>query len=157
MKIITLLMCLLCAEHVFCNRYEEEIVSKIVQVVIENEKVPSILSVISCWTKTQQFRFTKPLQIPLQIINHFEIPESVKIKDDNTNKRWYFINMQCKESENYLQKIDQTLFGHPYRWILFEPNIDHLHNLTFLPDANVISINFNEKMKQYDLNQSNFF
>lgn len=156
MKIITFLLCLLYAECVFCNNFNEKIVSKIVQAIIENEKVPSILSTISCWTKTQQFRFAKQQQIPFQVINYFEISESSKIEDDNTNKRWYFIDMQCNESEKCLQEIDQSFFGHPYRWILFEPNIDHLVNLTFLPDANVISINFNGKMNQYDLNQSNF-
>lgn len=126
-------------------------VTKLVQDLIENENVPSVLTVISCWSQSDNFHFMKSSKVPIQLSRSFKI--SPRIVDDITNKLWYFIDMRCSESYDFLHKIEAEYFAHPYRWILFESTEEQLVNLTLLTDSNVILANFNSHLGRFDLKQ----
>lgn len=130
---------------------EIQVVSKLVNDLIKNENVPTILSVISCWNQVEKIHFLTSSKVRIALSSQFEI--SPLRKDDNTNKMCYFIDMRCNGSYEFLNRIDAAYFGHPYRWMLFEPNENRLLNQTFLVDSNIILINFNEALARYDLKQ----
>lgn len=133
------------------NGQEVKIISNLVQDLIENEKVPSVLSVYSCWSKSDQLKFVKSSKIPVQLNNQFKIQP--RISDDRTNKIWYFIDARCARSNQFLHQISGAYFAHPYRWIMFEPNEERLLNLTLLPDSNAIFVHFNANLSRFDLKQ----
>lgn len=133
------------------NGQEIEVISNFVHDLLKNENVPSVLSVISCWPKADCFSFVQRSKISIQMSNNFQF--SPRIVDDNVNKFWYFVDMRCNESYNFLQKIEDSYFAQPFRWILFEPVEDHLTNLTFPTDSNIILVNFNPNLAQFDLKQ----
>lgn len=135
------------------QRIEE--IQKFVQDLIQNEKVPSVLSVIACWSQSDNFYFAKSSNIPVQITNHFKIAN--RTTNDSTNKLWHFIDMRCKGSYDFLYKIERQYFAHPYRWIMFEVAENQLANSTFLTDSNVIFVNVNENLNRFDLKQGNLF
>lgn len=137
------------------NGLEVKILSNLVQDLIENEKVPSVLSVFSCWSKFDQQAFVKSSKIPVQLSNRFKIQP--RISDDRTNKLWYFIDVRCVGSDKFLHGTDNAYFAHPYRWIMFEPVEERMVNLTFLPDSNVIFVHFNADQSRFDLKQGKMF
>lgn len=153
-KVIVLFNCL-SASLPLCSGYDTESIAQMISVIIQNEKVPSVLSAITCWSTAQNFEFVKRSNISTQVNSQFKL--SPRVSNDLTNKLWYFIDMRCDKSEKFLHDIEEEYFAHPYRWILFEPNIERLNNLTFLTDSNVLLIQSNGKKGQFDLNQSEFY
>lgn len=78
--------------------------------------------------------------------------------DENINKQWFFIDMNCGErSINLLMNTDEKYFAHPFRWIIVDATHDSIKNLTFLPDSNIILANWDDKSQRYSLEQGNFF
>lgn len=133
------------------NGLEVNVLSNLVQDLISNEKVPSVLSVFTCWSKFDQQLFVKSSKIPVQLSNRFKIQP--RISDDRTNKLWYFIDVRCVGSYKFLHGIDKAYFAHPYRWIMFEPVEERMVNLTLLPDSNVIFVHFNADQSRFHLKQ----
>lgn len=134
---------------------EIQVISKLINDLIENERFPTILSVISCWKQMENFHFFTSSKVRISLISQLEIAPIRK--DDNSNKMCYFIDMRCNGSHEFLNRVEAAYFGHPYRWILFEPNENRLLNLTFLTDSNILLINFNETLSRYDLKQGEYF
>lgn len=132
-----------------------EVIRKFVQDLIRNERIPSVLSVIACWPQSDNFYFTKSIDIPIQITSNFKIPN--RTNDDSANKLWHFIDMRCNGSYDFLYKIERQYFAHPYRWILFEVVENRLANFTFLTDSNVIFVTINQSSNRFDLKQGNLF
>lgn len=149
-KLVTLMSAVLSLAH--CNGKNIVIISKIVSDIIRNENVLSHLSVLACWPNIQSFQFVKSFNHPVQMSSQFEI--NSRLSNDLTNKLWYFVDMRCERSVSFLHQIEKEYFAHPYRWILYEPNLESLENLTFLTDSNVILINSNAKQNHFDLKQS---
>lgn len=132
---------------------EIQVISKLTHDLIANEKIPTILTVFSCWKQMDNFHFFKSSKVRISLSSQFEI--APLRSDDNTNKLCYFIDMRCDGSHEFLNRIDATYFAHPYRWILFEPSENRLLSLSFLTDSNIILINFNAQLSRYDLRQGN--
>lgn len=130
------------------------VISKLVHDLLENENIPSYLSVIACWSQSENFDFVQRSKVPIQLSNSFNTITR-RIIDDKMNKLWYFIDMRCNGSSMFLHRIEDVYFAQPYRWILFEPIEDILTNLTFLTDSNVVLINFNSNSSQFNLKQGN--
>lgn len=128
------------------------LIFKLISDIIRNENVPSHLSAFTCWSNIQRFQFVKNFDHPVQISSQFEI--NPRVSDDFTNKLWYFIDMRCERSVQFLHQIEEDYFAHPYRWILYEPESKSSNNLTFLIDSNVILINSNAKQNHLVLKQS---
>lgn len=148
MKIIVILLVLLLRS----NGENVKMITKLVEDLIKNENVPSALSVISCWSQSDNFRFLRDSKVYTQLSREYKIPHR---KDDEfVNKLWFFIDMRCNGSHNFLNEIEDAYFAHPYRWILFEPIEPNLTKLQFLADSNVILIKFNSELSRFDLNQS---
>lgn len=128
-----------------------EVISKLVQDIIKNENIPSVISASTCWSMPENFHFIKTSKVPVQL--HGRMNSVRRIIDDSTNKMWHFIDMRCTGSYEMLHKIEAALFAHPYRWILLEPDEHRLTNLTFLVDSNILCINFNSELSRFDLKQ----
>lgn len=127
------------------------LLSKLTNDIIENERVPSILYAKTCWSKTDDIAFVKYISIPIQIVNSItpiELPT-----DDNTNKQWFFIDMNCKQYSNFLSNVDEKYFAHPYRWIFIDAKNESIQHLNFLPGSNIILANRNPNSEQFTLNQ----
>lgn len=133
---------------------ENKEISNIVRDLIENEKIPSVLSAFTCWSKLDQFHLIKTSKIPTQLNSQLKIQP--RISDDQTNKLWHFIDMRCAGSYKFMHAIDGAYFAHPYRWIIYEPIEERMMNLTLLPDSNVIFIHFHAETGRFNIKQGNF-
>lgn len=132
-----------------------KILTKLLNELIENEKVSSTLWAKTCWTKFDEFNFVKSFSIPIQIARSTAVSIELPI-DENINKQWFFIDMKCSErSINLLSNTDGKYFAHPFRWIIVDAMLDSIQNLTFLPDSNIILANRDEKSEKYNLKQGN--
>lgn len=127
------------------------LLSKLTNDIIENERVPSILYAKTCWLRADDIAFVKNISIPIQIVNSIT-PINLPT-DDNTNKQWFFIDMNCKQYSNFLSNVDEKYFAHPYRWILIDAKNESLQYLNFLPGSNIILANQNPNSEQFTLNQ----
>lgn len=134
--------------------------SKLVDDVIENEQVPSVLWAKTCWPKIDEFHFFKQIAIPIQIVKS-NSPLNLTA-NEITNKLWFFIDMNCNESSDFLMNTEDKYFSHPYRWIIADASNDSIQNLTFLPGSNMILANqqlYKDKQLNsgiYDLRQGLF-
>lgn len=139
-----------------CHAYETkvEVIADLLQDLIRSENVPSVLSAFTCWSKSENFDFVKSSNVSIKLSNQFKAKPH--IASISANKMWHFIDMRCVQSYEFLYEIDEAYFGHPYRWILFEPIEERLANLTLLTDSNVILVNFNTELSRFDLKQSKF-
>lgn len=134
-----------------------KVLTKLVKELIENEKVPSTLWIEDCWTKNDELNLIKTISIPIQFARSMAPSFDLPI-DENINKQWFFIDMNCGErSINLLINIDEKYFAHPFRWIIVDASLDSIKNLTFLPDSNIILANWDEKSQIYNLKQGNSF
>lgn len=125
--------------------------SNLVRDVIANENVPSILWTKTCWTKIDEFNFAKNAPFFVQVV---KLNTSIKLPiDENTNKQWFFIDMNCEYKANFLSIIDQKYFAHPYRWIIADATNDSIQHLPFLPDSNVMLANKGKNSHEYVLKQ----
>lgn len=131
-----------------------EEISKLVRDVIENEHVPSVLSALTCWTKSDRLHFLNVSKVPTQLNNQLKIPH--RQSNDQIHKLWYFIDMRCDGAHEFLSTLRNDYFAHPYRWILLEPIEDRMEHLPFLTDSNVLVINFNANLSHFDLKQSEY-
>lgn len=130
--------------------------AKLVKELIENEKVSSTLWIEDCWTKNDELNFIKSLSIPIQFARS-TAPSFVLPIDENINKQWFFIDMNCGEqSVSLLTNIDEKYFAHPFRWIIVDATHESIQNHTFLPDSNIILANWDEESKKYNLKQGIF-
>lgn len=131
------------------NRFEE--LSNLVQDVIENEGVPSILWAKTCWPKTEEFKFIKKIPFQMKITN---LNEPINLVfNDNTNKEWFFLDAICEKQLNILSDVDVKYFSHPYRWIIADATNSSIQDLSFFPGSNIILANRDIKLKQYILKQ----
>lgn len=78
---------------------------KFVNDLIENEEVPSILSVKSCWSKYHSIQFTKHIKVAVQFRNNLTTFETNVDQTLNANKLWFFVDMRCNDSFNFLEKV----------------------------------------------------
>lgn len=128
-----------------------ETLSILIKEIIENEQISSVLLAITCWSKIDDMKLIKTIPIPIQI-SKFTNPINLPI-DESTDKQWFFIDMNCDQSDSFLLNIENKYFAHPYRWILANASQDSIQNLTFLPDSNVILANPDSSPKRYTLKQ----
>lgn len=130
-----------------------ENLAKFTKELIEYERVPSFLWIQNCWPKIEDLKFTQRIPFAVQIVKS-SAPINLTIGDE-TNKQWFFVDMACKESLNFLLKVDEKYFAHPYRWILADGSARSIQNLTFLPGSNIILANQEEDSSRYILKQGN--
>ncbi|XP_031617481.1 ionotropic receptor 75a-like [Contarinia nasturtii] len=126
-------------------------VSKLVQDVIENEGVASVILAKTCWPKLDEFNLVKDSSFPIQIIKSNSSIE--KSFADNTNKQWFFVDANCSDTSEFLSIINETFFAHPYRWIIIDAVNDTIQHRPFLPGSNIIIANKDSNSKQYILKQ----
>lgn len=150
-SVLITLFCLLNLFVIPGHTADVQMISKLIQDLVNNERVPAILSVVSCWSQLDNIFFYKSSNVTIQLSVQMEI--SRQRFDYNTNKMWYFIDMRCTGSYEFLERVEYIYFGHPYRWILFEANQHSLLNLPFLTDSNVILINFDTSYSRFNLKQ----
>lgn len=152
MKAIFIILAFFLASH--GHEIKVEVVSKLLQDIIKNENIPSVISASTCWPLLEHFHFIKTSKVPVQLNGQMNI--AGRAIDDSTNKMWRFVDMRCSGSYEMLHKIEASLFAHPHRWILLEPDENRLTNLTFLVDSNVLWINFNLELSRFDLKQGKY-
>lgn len=116
-----------------------EVVGKLLHDILRGERSPAILSARICWTKSEQIAFVKELPYMIQFIE--TSAHLSHINADQTNKIYYFVDMNCSDSQPFIVSVNEKFFGHPYRWILLNGNAKNLSSLSFLPDSNVILAN----------------
>lgn len=136
------------------DSYRYQDVSKLVKDVIENEQVPSVLWAKTCWPKIDDFNFVRSFEIPMQIVKS-NSPINLML-NGITNKLWFFIDMNCEASFDFLMNTQDTYFTHPYRWIIVDASNDSIENLAFLPGSNVILANQQLNSAKYELRQGLF-
>lgn len=130
-----------------------EICSKLIADIIVNEQVASVLWIKSCWSKTDKLNFVKNTSIPIQIAEPIALTDFNV--DENINKQWMFVDMNCEGSSDFLLNVNVKLFGHPFRWIIADATMDVIQNLPFLPGSNIVLANKNENTNKYTLRQGN--
>lgn len=128
--------------------------SKLTSDIIENERVPSIVFAKACWPISDEIAFIKSFLIPIQFDDSIT-PIDLPI-DENTNKQWFFIDMNCKQYSSFLSSIDDKYFAHPYRWIIVDAKNKSIEHLNVLPGSNIILANRNSNSEQFELNQGLF-
>lgn len=126
-------------------------VSQLTSDIIENERVPSILHAKACWPKTDEISFIKSFSIPTQFDDSIT-PINLRI-DENTNKQWFFIDMNCKQYSNFLSSVDDKYFAHPYRWIIVDAKNESIQHLNLLPGSNIILAERKPNSEHFTLNQ----
>lgn len=153
---VVLIICLANSVQVYSNYLSKrtESIAKLLQDLIENEKVPSILWATICWSKRDEISLLRAFSVPIQIAS-LSNPISLPF-DENTNKQWFFVDMTCQGSSSFLSSVDDKYFAHPYRWIIADATNHSIENLTFLPDSNIILTNQEKKSNRYSLKQGNF-
>lgn len=129
--------------------------SKLVKNVIENERVPSILWAKTCWPKFDEFHFVKTIAIPIQI-DKSTAPIGL-LFNDNSNKQWFFIDMNCVHSSDFLMNTEEKYFAQPYRWIIADASNDSIASLSILPGSNVILANKDINSAKYILKQGTIY
>lgn len=118
--------------------------------LIRNEGIDAVLWLKNCWQKQQNIKFNKLSPVPIEMTkNSLEINT---IYDDESNKLWIFVDMECNDSAAFLKNVNQSYFAHPFRWIIADAN-DELEKLNLLPDSNVILVHFDEIQQKYTLKQ----
>lgn len=125
--------------------------SQLTSDIIENERVPSILYAKACWPKVEEIAFVKSFSIPIQFDDSIT-PINLRI-DENTNKQWFFIDMNCKQYSNFLSSVDEKYFAHPYRWIIVDAKNESIQHLNLLPDSNIILADRKTNSEHFTLNQ----
>lgn len=146
------LFAVLCIQVAAIKSHRFENLAQLVAELIEYERVPSSLCVISCWPKMEDLKLARRISVPVQFVKS-SASINLPISDD-ANKQWFFVDMVCKESSNFLSKIDEKYFAHPYRWIIADAVFNSIQNQAFLPGSNIILANHEEdSTTQYTLKQ----
>lgn len=133
------------------NSLRAEEISHLVQDVIHNERVPSILWAKTCWSKIDDFTFAKSAPFFVQMVK--SNPRIQLSIDESKNKQWFFIDMKCSGAVTFLSNVNDTYFAHSYRWIIADATDDSIQHLKFLPDSNVILANKDRNSDDYILKQ----
>lgn len=135
------------------QRSEE--LSMLVKHIVDHERVRCVLSAKTCWAKNDELTFAKTVSIPIQMI---KTAESIDLPvDENTNRQWFFVDMNCDRNSNFLSNVDEKYFAHPYRWIIVEATNNSIRNLTLLPGSDIILANRDEHSGKYILTQGNIY
>lgn len=129
-------------------------IAKIIGNISESDDNPSILISFDCWTKMERINFSTSMEIPTHMLN-IGLRNISQHFTHNAHSIRVFLDMRCTGSDDFLHQFEEFYFGRPYRWILFGPDKDHLMDYDFLPDSEVIAVNFNEEMQLYDLKYGN--
>lgn len=149
-KIVTILF-ILATNFSTVHNQNIAALSQLTSDIIENERVPSILYAKACWPIVDEIAFVKSFSIPIQY-DDSNTPINLPT-DENTNKQWFFIDMNCKQYSNFLSSVDEKYFAHPYRWIIFDAKNESIQHLNLLPGSNIILANRNSNSGQFELNQ----
>lgn len=131
-------------------KYSE--LSKIVKNVIGNDETPSVLSIKTCWSKSDEFNFVKNSAFPIHIIDPSSTI-SLSFEDDVVGTQWFFADISCERNADFLLSVNARYFAHPYRWVIAGAGDDSIANLTLLPDSNIVFADRNAELQQYDLKQ----
>lgn len=88
--------------QVFSERIEVKI--KFLNDILRNENVPSAIVVkASCWSKIEMFQFSKSMNF-LVAFAYDDVVTNQPL-DDYSNKIWFFVDMKCMDSVNYVAKV----------------------------------------------------
>lgn len=86
-----------------------EVKAKLLNEVLANENVPStIVAKVSCWSKEEMVKFSMALiNVLIQYLND----DVVKYQplDDYTNKVWFFVDMKCDKSMEFIKMVRQNI------------------------------------------------
>lgn len=124
--------------------------SKLINDIISHENLRAIFVGKVCWTLTQQLEFAKITSRPVAFLKKSnEIP---KIVGADQNTIWFFVDMMCDDSLEFLQTVNEFYFSHPFRWIFVDGEESVLMQFPFLPDSNIIVTKKMENGK-YNLTQ----
>lgn len=126
--------------------------SKVVQNIVKNEGIPSVLWIKSCWSKIDEINFVKNTAIPVQIATSTTSID-LSFDDEVVEAQWFFVDISCERNSDFLSNVQNRYFAHPYRWIIAGADSYSIQNLTLLPDSNVIIAHQNTGIKEYDLKQ----
>lgn len=138
---------------IYClSEFERRVsLTKLVQDIIKNENVPSVLFANICWNKYDQQILSRTFGNSAKVNENFN---SFDLRfDEATNKIWFFIDMHCNGADHFLRNLNQKYFAHPFRWIITDGTEQTIVDLHLLPDSNVILVNFDDSQNQYILNQ----
>lgn len=82
-----------------------EVKAKLLNDVLANENVPSVIVVkVSCWSKGELVKFSKALgNVLIQYLNDDVVMHQPL--DDYTNKVWFFVDMKCEQSLEFISKV----------------------------------------------------
>lgn len=149
--IIVLSVLILDIPWTYCQR--SDTLSKLVKDIIQNERVPSTLLILTCWSKKDELNFVRDLSIPVQMMKSTP-PLNLPV-DENTNKQWFFIDMKCERNSEFLSNVDNKYFAHPFRWIIADVTHETIQDLTILPNSNIIIATQKIDSMEYVLKQGN--
>lgn len=138
--------------HISGGSHKPKELSKVVQNIIKNEEIPSVLWIKTCWSKIDEINFVKKTAIPVQIATSTTSID-LSFEDEVVKAQWFFVDISCERNSDFLQNVPDRYFAHPYRWIIAGANSYSIQNLTLLPDSNVIIAHQNTDGKEYDLKQ----
>lgn len=95
------LLCLfiVAAPFIYCDKIGQKI--KFVNDLIDNENVPSILSVKACWPKHEMVQFMKNVKISI----HFLQEVDYELQFENNNKVWFLIDIKCNGAMDFLKMV----------------------------------------------------
>lgn len=127
--------------------------TKLVQDIIKNERVPSVLFANVCWNKNDQQILLRNFGSAVWINANFNSFD-LRLKE-STNKVWFLVDMHCVGADRFLRNLDPKNFAHPYRWIIAETAEQTIVDLDLdlLPDSNVILVNLDDSQNNYALKQ----
>lgn len=138
--------------HISGGSYKPKELSKVVQNIIKNEEIPSVLWIKTCWSKIDEINFVKKTAIPVQIATSTTSID-LSFEDEVVKAQWFFVDISCERNSDFLSNVQDRYFAHPYRWIIAGADSYSIQNLTLLPDSNVIIAHQNTELKEYDLKQ----
>lgn len=137
MKLLFVLSLLaLNATAIYCSQ-RVKLHSKFFSDLIKHETLPVVLFGKLCWSVYEQMELAIELAHPLTFLKSSE--EIPKVVGADQNKVWFFVDMTCEDSADFLQTVDKYHFSHPFRWILLQGKSYTFTHYPFLPDSNIIT------------------
>lgn len=91
------------------SSHQIEIKIKFLNDVLANENIRSVIVVKApCWPKTEMVTFAKSIGSPVEFSHDFEVLNQPL--DDSMNKIWFFIDMKCEKSIDFILQVRKTCF-----------------------------------------------
>jgi hypothetical protein len=102
---LSLVLILALFDIVYASK-EVDLTAKFLNALIQNEKIPTVLNIRSCYSQRENIRLSQLIDVPIQLNNHLETVNLTV--GDSTNKIWFIIKMDCSRSLDFLQKVPKS-------------------------------------------------